>query len=56
MEDVWLPAAVVAKTDLRAYEKCSLRKVSEIPEQECNKDTSKGVDQTVVGRKTAGMF
>jgi hypothetical protein len=57
VEGVWLPATVVDTADVRAYEKWMLRKrTPTLLDEECNKDTRKGVDETVCGRKTAGIF
>jgi hypothetical protein len=48
VDGVWQPAAGVDKDDVRAYEKWMLRKKTPaLLEEECNKDTRKGVDETL---------
>ena len=41
---------------IRSYEEHLLRKQVILLEHECNKDTRKGVDETIAGRKSAGIL
>lgn len=56
VDGVWFPADAVETVDIRAYEKSQLRKTAATTEGECNKDTRKSVDETVSGRKSAGIL